>query len=169
MEDGKPNLISYEGASRRQQNILQRLEALENGMNRMAMDMQNIADVLQCATDVLGPDVVQKAYEALRKQRNKQVSDAQAQRIEKEIGEGKLSKADTIDTTSIVVGHELDKDGKVFAERVQLHYNQFIPKFRETIMDKPVGFEFKSENGGTFIVDEIYRVNLIQRPVEDKQ
>ena len=139
------------------------VEDLQSGVANVVSSMNNalesVLGSIDALVEIVGPETVAAKIAELKEKKDlkqlQDMKDAVAAALEK----GTLVVTDSIQEKTLVIGQELDAEGKPAGlGRVQLPFEGFKPKFQEQILGKPVGTDIDIGNGGKVTITEIYKV-----------
>lgn len=124
--------------------LLDRVAATEKGL-------EEAIKAIQAIVRVVGVSEVQAELASAAQ------ADMKA-RVENGLKEGKIAKADIVGETSFIVGHELDREGKVaYPGRFQVGIQAMSDETRALFVGRKPGDEIEVPNG-TIAIDEAYDV-----------
>ncbi len=112
--------------------------------------LDNIVKAIQAIVRVVGVSEVQAELAAATQ------ANLKAQ-VEAGLKEGKILPAEVVTEKSFIVGHELDKDGKLANPRFQLGFMALSEDSRKLFLGKKPGEVIETPNG-TIAIDETYDV-----------
>lgn len=140
------------------------VEAMNSVLNQMSAKTTAVEEILEAVVREIGSEKIADLIVTIRKEKMAaEVAQAKAA-IEKALAEGSIEPAEMVSERSLIVGKEVDKDGKqVGPEQVQLPYFQVKPEFQDKLLGQGVGYKMETSTGGTFEVLGIY--NVVERKI----
>jgi hypothetical protein len=107
--------------------------------------------------EVVGRETVtEKITELVQAEQSKESENGKRQ-LESLVGQGVLVKGVSVSKKSVIVGREMDKEGKVIHPgRFQLVFEEIAPAFQEKLLDKTAGFTLELPERGTLEIQEVW-------------
>lgn len=140
-----------------EQDIPRILTGINEGFTRISTQLSELTEIVNAVVFLVGEEDVAKAVTDARIAKAKQESEAAQAALEKAVADGQFKASETITETSIIVGTEKDKDGTVIPPgRAQLQFAKLLPKFKEELLGKTVGFVVTTPPGGSFEVTAVF-------------
>lgn len=132
----------------------QLVEAINNQFNqRLGPVVQSINALIE----LLGRDTVVAKMTELKEKQQTQEMEAKKAQLDALVAEGRLVKAEVIKEGSVVVGRELNAEGKaIHPGRFQMTFNEIAPQFQEKLLGKGSNEKLDIPNYGSFEVQEVY-------------
>lgn len=161
-------------AQKNARNALQRVEQLEDtipkvissfsqALNQLQQQVTNAVEVLDAAISLLGPEQVQKTVVDARVTRARAEAESQKGQIAELVADGTLLADQVVTDKSIVVGQETREDGTLIEPGwFQHQFSQIKPEFQKELLGKGPGTEFKTANGNTYKLLEVYTVDEVK-------
>ena len=153
------NTPPKQGLRAAQRNALQRIEELETNLMNVFGAVQQalngtdqrinaLAEILDAVVAELGAEVVNGRVVEGRKARALEQAEKSKAALAEAVEKGQYRAVEVITDKTLIVGKELDKEGKeVFPGYVQLAYTSIKPEFQEKLLGKGVGASFDTESG----------------------
>jgi oligoendopeptidase F len=153
------NTPPKQGLRQAQRNALQRIEELETNLMNVFGAVQQalngsdqrvnaLAEILDAVVAELGPETINTRVVEGRKARALEQAEKSKAALAEAVEKGQYKAVEVITDKTLIVGKELDKEGKeVFPGYVQLAYSSIKPEFQEKLLGKGVGASFETESG----------------------
>lgn len=143
------------------------------GFDKMAKEsmekIQGLASLVEAAVELLGgADIIDEKMKEIRERKAlAAVANAKAA-IEKGLKEGEIvGNTGAITEKSIIVGHELNAEGKTeFPGFVSLATQQLKPEFKNQLIGKTAPVTIDTANGAKLAVTAVYET--VAKPAEQK-
>lgn len=170
------NIVKQISQRKQVKSAIERIDALEQELPRLVMGVNEalsnhaqrtaeLASIVEAVVELFGSEVVDAKIKEISDRKVLANLDAAEKNLEKAKGAGEAVKADAIDSKSLIVGREFDKDGNVvFPGKAQLTYEAIKPEFQKKLLGQSAGFQVETPNGGKFEVLEVYKI--IEKPAE---
>ena len=132
-----------------------------NSFGKISSQISTITEILDIIGEIVGMDKIKEGLEARQKIRDEHArtqSDNEKKALQTFIDTKVLEPAETIgDRTYVVVGREIDKDGKELPPgRIQRVVGQLPESIYQKVLFQKVGSQIDFGNS-TFIIDEILK------------
>lgn len=143
------------------------LQTVQQGFGIVDQKVRTVEEIVNALVSIIGLDKVQETVDANRNAQLQKESDAEEQGLNLAKDKGMIAVADEISDRSVIVGHEVDAEGKVLPPgRAQLLFAQVKEELRAELLGKKVGESIATPVGGQFIVDEIW--DIVAKPPADE-
>lgn len=164
-----------QGIRAAQRNALQRIEALEGDLQRIAgaisktltetdQKLTSLIELVDALVAEVGQDQVVARVQATRDEKIQERANAAKAALDKALAEGQVVPCETIEENAIITGIEYGGDGQpIKPGYVQLGLSAVKPEFQEKFKGQTVGFEApipSSQEGapeGKFVITGIYK------------
>lgn len=152
-------------------NALERIEGLEQmvpnliralgkQLDEIGFKVTMMEEMVDSLIGVVGVEPVQKAMTLARQNAAKAKAESQKAETEKLVADGVLEAQALIDEKSVLVLTEKLADGTdAIPGWFRLSVPELKPDFKERLLNKFVGHTDVLENGNTFTVTEVYKIN----------
>ena len=142
-----------------EKNIQMIYENIQKNFSVVDTKLSEQGEILDACVTLLGLDTVLEQVKKARIDKSEAESENKRVALETALAEGKIVVTDTIDTQSIIVGSEVDKDGNpLHPLRAQILLAQIKPELAEPLKGKKVGDVVETPIGTKFTVLEIYNI-----------
>jgi hypothetical protein len=136
------------------------LQAIGKQLDEMKAKVEALEEMTDAVIGVVGVQPVSDAMTASRELRARQQAEAQKQETEKLVSDGVLELQDFVDEKSILVLKELKADGtEIPPGWFRVGVPELKPNLQSDVIGKAARSTVSMENGGSFEILEIYKVN----------
>lgn len=172
------NSGKYDSASNKAKGALARCEvletrcaALEEALARSLVSIERrfaetnrrdgqVARIMEAIVEAVGPEQVQEIVTRRGEETAQKIQENDLAMLKAGLDDGYLSVVSVIGDMSLIVGNEVDGDGKpVGTGRQQVAFRGVDPQFQEQMIGKGVGTKLETPSKGTFEVVEIYDID----------
>lgn len=165
------NNLSKPGLRQQAKSANARLQNLEHGLARALVGIEKrfgestavanrYGKVLEALVEAVGPELIQEIVTRRSMEEATAISAQEVANLNEGIEEGYLASAETVTESSLIVGHEVDKDGALVGTgRQQVVFKGVAPQSQAELLGKKVGDSLKTPTGGSFEIKEIYAID----------
>lgn len=151
---------------------LQRLDALEKGQQQILLAVRQTFGLidariggqqasLNALITLFGRDVVEAEIIRQKIAELEENSAKEKAVFDAAVADGKVVKAEVVGDRTVVIGHEVDADGKdLYPTRVQMLYGQLKPELKPAYKDHRVGDVIDTPINTKFTINELWDIVL---------